>query len=100
MPPPSQQGSRGGLITTLIIFILLFAVTLIYSFYMNTQLQVKDKQIKDQKETYAMVASDTQLTEGGDASVLKALVKDKTGPTGPLTVIDAAMDQTRTLTQR
>lgn len=63
MPPVSpQQGSRAGLITALVIFVVLFVTATVLAIYFNTKWKASEIAVTQTEAKYAPAANDTDLT--------------------------------------
>jgi hypothetical protein len=99
MPPPmSNQGSRAGLITSLIVSIVLLMVCLVMFIYSNAERTKLEKDNKQLTEKYRNVAHNDQLPEGGDVSTIDA-AKEKLGLTSSSSTSDTALAQIRQLSK-
>src|SRR5687767_12219612 len=74
MPPPlpSQQGSRAGLITTLVIFIILFLVSTIFWITTSQKLTKAEQTVKSTQDRYKEVISDEELSAPAYQDAVKA----------------------------
>ena len=61
MPPAAQQGSRAGLITALVIFVILFVTTTILWIYQNAEATRLSEELARQSQKYAPAVSDEDL---------------------------------------
>ncbi len=75
MAAVSQQGSRAGLITTLIIFIVLFLVSTVLFFTTNADLRVHQKRLADNTKKYDSVIKSNEMTDA-DYQALQELQRD------------------------
>src|SRR5438046_811187 len=90
MPPPlpSQQGSRAGLITTLVIFIVFFLVSTIFWISDHNKLTLAEQQKEDVIKKYKPVISDQSLS----AAEVQDAAKKTPGAT-PTPAFDAVVQQ-------
>src|SRR5437763_28184 len=95
--PPSQQGSRAGLITTLVISIILLMVSVITLIYNNSELTKAKADLTRQQGRYDKIVSNAALTGDEGVSQIDA-VRDKLSNVGP-TTIDVALEEIKRLTQ-
>jgi len=63
MAAVSQPGSRAGLITALVIFVILFLVSTVLFFTTNADNRVNEKRYVDLKKQYDQVIKPTEMTE-------------------------------------
>jgi hypothetical protein len=77
MAAVSQPGSRAGLITALVIFVVLFLVATVLFFTANADLQVVRKTNTDQQAKYNQVIKQTEMTDP-DYQALQELQRDPT----------------------
>jgi hypothetical protein len=98
MPPINQQGSRAGLIATLIAFIVLFMVAVIMWMYTNTNLTKMTAERDRLTSQYQKVARQDQLPEGGDVSTIDA-AREKLNLQGSPSTVDVAIEQIKRLSQ-
>jgi hypothetical protein len=63
MAAVSQQGSRAGLITALVIFVVLFLVSTVLFFTTNAERTQKEKQLTDVQAKYKDVIKPTEMTD-------------------------------------
>ena len=75
MPPISPQGSRTGLVTALVIFVILFVTTTILWIYESAERRNRDDRIADYEKRYASVVDEATI---GGADV-QALLRRATG---------------------
>ena len=61
MPPISPQGSRTGLVTALVIFVILFVTTTILWIYESAERRNRDDRIADFEKRYAAVVDDATI---------------------------------------
>lgn len=66
MAAVSQPGSRAGLITALVIFVILFFVSAIFWIVNATENKEKERQLKQLTDTYAMVITRAELASNGN----------------------------------
>src|SRR3954453_6391422 len=69
MAAVSQPGSRAGLITALVIFVVLFLVAIVLFFTTNADLQVAKKQNTDLQAKYKDVIKPTEMTDADYSSL-------------------------------
>jgi len=62
MPPIAPQSSRTGLLTTLVIFVILFVTAAIFAIYFNVQLRATEQRLLDKNKEYTNVVADTAFT--------------------------------------
>lgn len=89
MAAVSQPGSRAGLITALVIFVVLFLVATVLFFTTNADLQVARKQNTDLQGKYKDVIKPTEMADT-DYSALKEL---QTGPDRGRSMFDILKSQ-------
>jgi hypothetical protein len=97
MPPINQQGSRAGLVATLVVFVVLFLVAVIMWIYEGTQLQKSQGLLTTLNQKYTQVANAGQMTEGSEVSKLmdaKAKLPNLPGNTA----VDVALGEIGRLT--
>ncbi len=75
MAAVSQPGSRAGLITALVIFVVLFLVSTVLFFTTNADNKVKEKQLEVLCKKYADVIKTTEMTDP-DFEAVKSLQSD------------------------
>jgi len=73
MAAVSQPGSRAGLITALVIFVVLFLVATVLFFTTNADLQVARKQNTDQQAKYKDVIKPTEMADSDYQSLQELL---------------------------
>jgi hypothetical protein len=93
MPPIGQQGSRGGLITAMVIFAILFLTSAIFAIYFNANMRQAELKILDIQKKYDTVVGSDQL---GSESALNSAVaaireKDQTLADRSIRAVDVAM---------
>ncbi len=71
MPPINPQGSRGGLITTVVIMSVLFVTSTIFAIYFHTQQRAREKDIADLQSKYKQFVSDVYMSSP-EATNIKA----------------------------
>lgn len=78
MPPPiAQQGSRGGLITAVIVFAILFVTSTIFAIYFNVNWRASEDKATNTDRKYKQVITDGNLApESEIATAVKALEGD------------------------
>src|SRR5690606_11207228 len=62
MPPPANPGSRGGLITAVVIFAILFVTATIFAIYYGTQAAKTQRDLKETAATVNDIVLDTSRT--------------------------------------
>src|SRR4051812_43573417 len=62
MASVSQTGSRAGLITALVVFVILTFVAGIMAFVINSDKQVADKKLADLTKKYTKIIKDSEMT--------------------------------------
>lgn len=77
MPPISPQGSRTGLVTALVVFVILFVATTIMWIYEFAERKQRDQRISEYDQQFAQVAD--QVTIGGPD--VQALLQARDQPT-------------------
>jgi len=77
MAAVSQQGSRAGLITALVIFVVLFLVATVLFFTTNADNKVNEKRVADLQLKYTQVIKQTEMTDP-DYQTLQELQRDPT----------------------
>lgn len=96
----STQGSRGGLIATIVIFVVLWLVMTIMWIYSNTQLTKQTQALESLNKKYQEVASSSALSSDGDVSqILAAKEKISADLLGGQTAVDIALAEIRRLTR-
>jgi hypothetical protein len=99
MPPINTQGSRGGLVTALAAFTILFVTAAIFAIYFNVQLSATKLEFDNYKKNYNGIVSETELSTP-DIATLQALKTDSSSGYSPNdTVMDIALKQRGALTQ-
>jgi hypothetical protein len=97
----STQGSRGGLIATIVIFVVLWLVMTIMWIYSNTQLTKQTQALESLTKKYQEVASSSALSSEGDVQqLLNAKDKIAGDLQGGQTAVDIALAEIRRLTRR
>lgn len=100
MPPINQQGSRTGLIATMVIAIVLLMVTLIMWIYTNTQLTKTTTEKNQLQQQYNAIVASTEVA-GGEGSQVALLngARDKLGADmSSATTVEVALAQIKKLT--
>ncbi len=92
MPPVAQQGSRAGLISALVIFVILFVTTTILFIYQTAETRKRDDLIAANTTRYGKAVSETTLSSP-EYSELTALAGEGSGPYANMTAIEVAMAQ-------
>src|SRR5688500_5847126 len=91
MPPISPQGSRTGLVTTLVIFVILFVTTTILWIYESAERRNRDDRIADYEKRYANVVDESTI---GGAEVQQLLEAKNQNPNyGSLSAMQIALAQ-------
>jgi hypothetical protein len=98
MPPINTQGSRAPLITTLVVFTILFVTATIFAIYFNVQLQESQRLFNDYKKNYNGVVADTAFNTP-EFTALKTLAADQSSGFNRSTVLDIALKQRNDLAQ-
>ncbi|HSV14285.1 MAG TPA: hypothetical protein VLI90_08495 [Tepidisphaeraceae bacterium] len=99
MPPITPQGSRTGLLTSLVIFVILFVTATIFAIYFNVQLRSKEQDFEHYKLQYKDVVADTAFSTPEFTS-LQALKTDTSNPTyADMSILDIALKQRADLAQ-
>jgi len=75
MPPISPQGSRTGLVTALVIFVILFVTTTILWIYEGAERRNRDDRIADFERSRREVLDDATAT-GGEIEALKTASRE------------------------
>ncbi len=97
MPPPmAQQGSRTGLIATLVIFVVLFMVAVIMWIYTNTQLTKATTEKDQQRQKYDAIVAASDVA--GDNVTALTGAREKLGADAPSTAVEIAVAEIRRLT--
>jgi hypothetical protein len=94
MPPINQPGSQTArLITTVVVFVILFVTASIFAIYFNVQQRATQRDYDDFKKTYQGVANDQGMT-APEFTALQSLRTDPTsGYNSANTVMDIALQQ-------
>ena len=92
MPPINQQGSRSGLVTSVVIFAVLFVTAAIFAIYFNVQLKATEADFTNYKKQYNGVVSDSTFTTPAFAA-LQTAKGDPTTSMGATDVFDLAVKQ-------
>jgi len=88
MPPPlSPQGSRTGLVTALVVFVILFVTTTILWIYENAERRNRDQTLKELSDRYNSIVSDASLTSADVTALADA------GRTSNQTAMEVAIAQ-------
>ena len=93
MPPISPQGSRTGLITALVIFVILFVTSTILFIYENAEHRKLEDRVQHLESDRADLISDAVMT-GPDVTQLIELAKNSNPP---MTAVEAVLAQRRQL---
>ena len=70
MAAVSQTGSRAGLITALVIFVVLFLVATVLFFTTNADNKVNEKRVADLQTKYTLVIKQTEMTDPDYQTIL------------------------------
>jgi hypothetical protein len=93
MPPINTQGSRGGLVSALVAFTILFVTAAILAIYFNVQLSATKLEYTNYKKNYNGIVAETALSTP-DITAIQALKTDSANGFGPNdTVMDIALKQ-------
>src|SRR4051812_35010610 len=92
MPPSTQQGSRAGLISALVIFVILFVTTTILFIYQNAETTKAKAQADLDRQKYTPVVSDTVLADPRVQELITTS-KDATGPYAGMSAVEVAVAQ-------
>jgi hypothetical protein len=98
MPPINTQGSRGGLVTALVVFTILFVTAAIFAIYFNVQLRAVELDLTNNKKTYNDVVREAELGTS-DMSALQALKADPSSGMASETLMGIALKQRGDLTK-
>lgn len=91
MPPINTQGSRGGLVSALVAFTILFVTAAIFAIYFNVQLRATELEHENYKKNYNGIVAETALGSQ-DITAMQALKADSSSGFGPNdTVMDIAL---------
>src|SRR3989442_5802487 len=93
MPPISPQGSRTGLITALVIFVILFVTSTILFIYENAERRKLEDRVQHLEVDRADLISEAVMT-GPDVTQLIELAKNSNPP---MTAVEAVLAQRRQL---
>jgi hypothetical protein len=91
MPPISPQGSRTGLVTALVIFVILFVTTTILWIYEGAERRNRDDRIADFEKSRREILDDATAT-GGEMEALKTAGRDNPAYAGK-TAVQVALAQ-------
>ena len=97
MPPVNQQSSRAGLITSLVIFVILFMVSVIFAITVDSNLTKLKGENSKLKSLYEKVANSNQLAADSDVGTIDA-VKEKLALDSGATTVEVALAEIRKLT--
>jgi hypothetical protein len=102
MPPINQQGSRAGLITALVVFVILFVVSAVFAFQFYGKYKDKDKEVTDltkNYQEYVRLPSPGASQTGGLADLMTAknTMAGKFGITSNDTAMDVAIVEIKNL---
>ena len=95
MPPISPQGSRTGLVTALVIFVILFVTSTILFIYENAERRNLQERVQNLETEKADLVSDATVT-GPEMTQLVEYAKASNPPT---TAVDAVLAQRRKMAQ-
>jgi hypothetical protein len=93
MPPINQQSSRGGLITALVAFVILFIVSTVFAFQFYGKWQQSATNYDNYKKTYNGILSDGAINSAPVQAILAAKTDQKLGATQNDTVVDILLKQ-------
>ncbi len=94
--PPANQGSRAGLITSVVVFVVLFIAATIFAIYYNAELRKTEKTLGDTRRQYDEISDAT----GPELAALREARKDPAaGYTPNMKLIDVAIAQRDKLEQ-
>lgn len=77
MPPIGQQGSRGGLITAMVIFAILFLTSAIFAIYFNANMRQAEIKIADIQRKYESTIGSDQLGTESPLQSMVAAIREK-----------------------
>jgi hypothetical protein len=97
MPPINQQSSRGGLITALVVFTILFIVSTVFAFQFYGRWQQSDANYLNYKKTYNAVLSDSAISSQPVQALLAAKANPRSGISPSDTVVDILLKQNAAL---
>ncbi len=102
MPPISQpQGSRGGLITALVIFAILFLTAAIFAIYFNVNMRAEqDKLVKLDSKYKSIIAEGSFVSESDVASAVTALKADPSLSDSGLKWVDLLLERGNRLSKK
>ena len=99
MPPVNQQGSRAGLITSLIISVILLMVAVIMAITTNTSLTKKTGDYDSLVKTYEKVVPKNQVSaEDGDVAVIES-ARDRINASDNPVIVGLAVKEIEQLTR-
>ena len=90
MPPVNQQGSKTGLITSLVITVILLMVTLIMSITANTNLTKQKNDYDKLKGLYEKIAKTDQLVADTGEVAMIDVAKEKLNLDAGSTTVEVA----------
>jgi hypothetical protein len=94
--PPVNQGSRAGLITSVVVFVVLFITATIFAIYYNAELRKNEKQLADTRRQYEDIS---ELT-GPELTALRDARTDTANGYGAnMKLLDVAVAQRNKLEQ-
>jgi hypothetical protein len=76
MPPIGQQGSRGGLITAMVIFAILFLTSAIFAIYFNANARQFEQKVADIENKYKRIVRDDQINSESELGTLVQQIRD------------------------
>ncbi|HEV7302327.1 MAG TPA: hypothetical protein VGN72_23515 [Tepidisphaeraceae bacterium] len=95
MPPISPQGSRGGLITAVVIFAILFVTSTIFAFIYSARATRSEEDLRSFRLRYNGIVAESNL-QGPEIEALKAAKDAPASGFGPNdTALTVALGQTR-----
>ena len=98
MPPISPQGSRTGLVTALVIFVILFVTTTILWIYESAERRNRDDRIADYEKRYAAVVDEATIN-GPDVAALQQ-ARDQNPQYSGMSAMQVALAQRTELVKR
>jgi hypothetical protein len=93
MPPVTQQGSRAGLITAVVIFTILFVISTIFAIYFGVELSSARDDIEAMEAQYRDVVARAALTAPEVRQLTELRTDPESGFTREMTALDIAMAQ-------
>jgi Skp family chaperone for outer membrane proteins len=97
MPPINQQGSRAGLVATLVVFVVLFLIAAIMWIYESTEVQKTTAALATANQKFSQVVNTGQMAEGGEVGLINS-AKEKLLNLPGNTTVDVALGEIRKLT--